>query len=262
MKMPPMPPNDDEDNTTGKPKGKPSYDPHFAAQQKYRRAEREAICKALTDYLLNPDPATLEKIRLRWDTGIINQIHMGKWDSIWPLLDAASRVPGWCSKILVVLGVWNASPPEDFDDVSPPPKDLFDLVIRYGIYAETLNLIKLRKAAGNVGEYAICNARFKKWLANYRMHFPFRALCSEEGDDAESVAVPFANQSVNELPPIIRNLIVNLDDRVFFFLPSPEDPAAGWQDFLAFMDGYSRLPSDIITGFNDYFVSIHLLEGV
>ena len=263
MKLPPPPPNDDE--TTGKPKGKPSYDPHFAAQQKHRRAEREAVGKAFAGYFSKPDPATLEMIRLRWDTGIINQIHIGKWASIWPVLDAARRVPGWCSKGLVVFGVWNASPPDDIDDVSPPPEDLLDLVISYGIYAATIDLVDWLNAAakaGDAGEYTIRNARFKKWLANHRMHFPFRALCSEEADNAEDIAKTFANQSMNELPPIIRNLLVKLDDRVFIFLPSPEDPASGWRDFLAFMDGYSRLPGDIINGFNDYFFSIHVPGGI
>jgi hypothetical protein len=56
----------------------------------------------------------------------------------------------------------------------------------------------------------------------------------------------------------IKNLIVGLENRVFVFFPDSETDTSAWENFIVFMLAYSRLPADIITGFNNYFFHLHV----
>ena len=70
--------------------------------------------------------------------------------------------------------------------------------------------------------------------------------------DAEAIAMTTAKQAVAEFPPLILNLLVNLESRLFPFMPTPGDAAVEWRGFHEFADGYSRLPATIITRFANY----------
>jgi len=185
------------------------------------------------------------------DTGILNQLHVGKWDSIWPLLDAARDLPGFCSEGIVIFGGWHASPPEDTNDLTEPPKDLLDLLADFRVYSITLELIAWLNASGTVGDYCKRNAEFKAWIEQHRARFGFLAT---KPDDIEQVA----KQAVDELPPLIHNLLVNLESRVFVFLPLPDDTSAGWRGLYEFGDAYRRLPRHIINEFGDYFFEVSI----
>ena len=251
--------NDDE--TNGKPKGKPSYDPRFLAQQKHRRAEREAIWKLLVAYLSKLDPAILAMIRFRWETGIDNQIHVGSWASIWPVLDAARQIPGWCPKCIVIFGIWNASPPEDLEELSPPPEDLLGLLNDYLVYVITLELIALLNKSKTAAEYRKRFEDVMRWILAHRGNFGFFAA-NPEGvelthDDIDAIKI-VAQKAKDELPPLIKNIIVGLENRVFVFFPDPEKGTSAWWNFIVFLLAYSRLPADMITEFNNYFFHIHV----
>ena len=253
MKLPTPPPeHDDEDATTGK--AKPPVDPLFVAQQKHRLAERLAILSILAGCSGKPDSATLTKIRLRWDTGILNQLHVGKWDSIWPLLDAVHDLPGFDTGGIVIFGGWHASPPEDANDLTEPPKDLLDLLADFRVYSITLELIARLNASGTVGDYCKRNAEFKGWIERHRARFGFLAT---QPDDIEAIE-RVAKQAVDEFPPLIHNLLLTLACRVFVFLPLPGDASAGWRSLYEFGDAYRRLPRHIINEFGDYFFEVSI----
>lgn len=198
----------------------------------------------------------LELIRLRWETGINNQIHVGTWASIWPLLDSARQIPGWCPKGIVLFGIWDASPPEDLEDLSPPPEDLLGLLNDYWVYVITLDLIARLNASKTPEEYRVRYEELMRWVLVHRGNFGFYA---SNPDEVDLVAIEgVAKKAKGELPPLIKNLIVGLGNRVFVFFPDSETTTSGWANFIVFLAAYSRLPADIITGFDDYFFHIHV----
>jgi hypothetical protein len=254
MKMPTPPPDNDDGN---EPPVDPPRPPENDGDHEHRRNERKAVYDALTAYLLKPDPATLENIRLRWVSGILNQLHVGAWKSIWPVLDAASRVRGFCSSGVVIFGLHCTDQQSvDLGMLTEPPKELLDVLGEFRFYVETLERVaSLNDAlkAGDQDAYIRVLIEFLEWLEKNRGRFPFLSpLPVNEINDAEAIAETTAKQAVSELPPLILNLLVNLETRVFAFLPTPEDPAAGWRRFFEFGDGYSRLPISIIRRFEDY----------
>ena len=256
-------PSDDDSDAAEKGKNPDATSPDdalHAAQQKHRREERKAVLTDIADHFRKPKPdaANLDRIRGRWETGIVDQLHIGKWASIWPILDAAHSLPGFCSTGLVIFGGWFAPPPPDLSGIVPPPDDPLRLVIDYGIYAATLDLIAGLLARIKVSppvsadECKRCVAELKEWMEGHRKQF---GLLASQPDDFKEIKNA-ATSYVEDFPPIIKNTLMNLENRVFLFYPDEHDPASGWADFFTFADAYSRLPGAIINGFGDYFLII------
>jgi hypothetical protein len=254
MKLPIPPPDNDDGN---EPPVDPPRHPDDDGDHEHRRDERKAVFDALTAYLLKPDPATLAKIRLRWETGILNQMHKDKWGSIWPVLDVARRVPGFCFSGVVIFGLrCNGQQSVDLSMLTEPPKELLDVLGDFRVYAITLELVADLNDAAKKGvqcEYDKRYLRFLEWLETHRRYFPFLSDAPvHKIANAEVIAITIAKQAVDELPPLILNLLVNLESSVFVFLPTLEDPAAGWRGFFEFANAYSRLPASTIRRFEDY----------
>ena len=76
-------------------------------------------------------------------------------------------------------------------------------------------------------------------------------------DDIDAIKV-VVQKAKDELPPLIKNIIVGLENRVFVLFPDSETNTSAWENFIVFLLAYSRLPADIITGFNNYFFHIHV----
>ena len=231
--------------------------------QEHRRAEREALLEAFKADLLKHDAATLEMIRPRWVSGILNQLHVGSWDSIWNLLDAAYRVRGFCTSGTVTLGLLDKDQESvDLNTLTEPPKELLDVLGEFRFYVETLKRsADLNDAlkAGDQAVYIRVLIDFYKWLEKHRGRFPFLSNAPvDEIPDSEVFAETFAKKSVADLPPLILNTLVNLESRLFMFRSSPEDPAAGWRKFFEFTDDYSRLPDPIIKKFGKCLFKCHV----
>ena len=254
-------PGDDASKKAKKAGATSPADALHAAQRKHRRAEREAIHKAILAYCNDPKPAAVElaRIKNRWDSSICNQPHQGCWSSLWPLLNCARNVPGLTAKGLVVFGGWYGIPPEDLSKATPPPEDLLGLINLYGCYRQTLDLFEHRKDSSTVEQYTTRDAALKNWVQNHPKEFGAYASpdYAKNIDCVETVAKDF----LKEFLPIITSEFLRLENRTFLFFPEEGDPASGWRDFHAFADNYSRLPSDFLNGFGEYFFIVQMPTG-
>lgn len=267
MKLPTPPPdNNDEDDTDEVPFVPPS-DELFASQQKHQFGERKKLLDDLTAYLPNPNSATLDKILGRWESGFLNLTHVGPWKSIWDLLNAARLAPGFCASGTVLLGYGQGGQQAmDLSQSAEHEKLIVDMA-RYGVHAYTLELAAKIDAAGRKGDQAEFDRQcglFMQWIKANPEEYP---LFHHFGDDIkdlrdfESVALPCAKQVMEEMLPNIHNALSKLVNRLFVFVHTPKDPAAGWRGFCKFAVGYSRLPDPIIREFEEHLFECRTPSG-
>ena len=195
---------------------------------------------------------------MRWNSGFLNLIHVGPWKSIWDLLHAAKRAPGFCTSGTVFFGYGQGGQQAmDLSQSAKHEKLIVDMA-RYGVHAYTLELAAKIDAAGRKGNQAEFDRQcglFMQWIKANPEEYP---LFHHFGDDIkdlrdfESIALPCAKQVVGELLPNIHNALSKLVNRVFIFVQVPGDTAAGWRGFFEFARGYSRLPDSIIKQFEKY----------
>lgn len=250
MKIPPNTPNDNNDND-GTPFDPPR--PHDNGDQKHRRAERKAVLEALTEYSLNPDPATLERIRGRWESGVLNQPHIGKWNTIRPLLDAASHARGFCpADGLVILGyLWQGGQAVNLEQ-SAEHEELIESVVLYGVHSRTLELAnevkKVKRMGALVEDYY--KSQLWKWIKDHPQYYKVvnLSLWYESRSDSMKSTVSEAQKYIDDHYKI-HNLLRNLENRIFVFLPTSER----WKEFFRFASGYSCLPDEIIKQLGDYY---------
>jgi len=228
-----------------------------AAQQTHRRVEREAITRAIIAHFTSskPSPGNIDRIKDRFGASVVNQLHLGRWNSLWSVLDQARRIRGLCSKGLVLWGGWHSQPPEDLTQAAPPPDELLDLLLHYGFYKETLDLIDRLYAGKDAETRSILIAAFVKWVQTNPDKFGLRASGGEWTIDGVQA---LSKDYLEHFLPVIKSRFYCLENRTFVFIPDPADPASGWRKFFAFADAYRQLPPDFIKSFGDYFFVIQL----
>jgi hypothetical protein len=152
----------------------------------------------------------------------------------------------------VVFGYrWTGGQSVDLNQSAEHEK-LIALVVSYGVHAITLELAARLKTSSTVDEYKTRDGQFKEWLKNHPQDYPLLHHLADDIKDPEAVAMPIAKQFVDDQPPLIHNLLVNLTNRVFVFPPTSDTTAAGWRSFFEFADGYSRLPVSVINDLGNY----------
>jgi hypothetical protein len=259
--------NDGDDDDTDEVPFVPPNDELFEAQQKHQLGERKKLFDDLTAYLPNPNPVTLDNIRMRWESGFLNLIHVGPWKSIWDLLHAAELAPGFCTSGTVFFGYGQGGQQAmDLSQSAKHEKLIVDMA-RYGIHAYTLELAAKIDAAGRKGNQARFDELallFMEWIkANpeeYRL-LEIQGEVFKYLEDFECAALPCAKGFVADTLPNIHNALSKLANRVFIFAQVPGDTAAGWRGFFAFARGYSRLPDSIIKQFEKYRFECHVTDS-
>jgi hypothetical protein len=129
--------------------------------------------------------------------------------------------------------------------------------------AYTLELAAKIDVAGRKGdqakfdEYALL---FMNWIKANPKEYPLFYYNDEikKLREFEALALPSANEVVGGLLPKINSRLSKIVNRVFVFVPTPEDTAAGWRGFFEFARGYSRLPDPIIPQFEEYLFECDL----
>jgi len=214
------------------------------------RQQQEFLCDVRTELprKINTHLAARQWIKEQYSR-LLNHTQRGTWESFHDLTQCLEQYGALSQTGIIIFGGWHRKP--DPLALKAPSCDLTIDLYSLNIYSEVLariNTLFLKYPPEKEALQAVWD-----WVNE----FP-QAFAAAGTDDSRTIGgiERVAKESVSSLVPRIQEHLLFMETQAFIFYPTPDNPAAGWKEFFAFMRGYNCLPDSIKRSFKSHYLII------
>ena len=174
-------------------------------------------------------------------------LHVGDWDSLFPVFDAINTLGTNYHHCIVVLGGWHHT--GKLANLNPPDKCLLDMMRWYRGLVNTATVCQEVIQGGSQNRNANL-PRLRKYVGMYWDVLPGYLW------DQPELLLEFIGQREPLAMAEIENALLFMHPRIFAFSPTAKNRMAGWQDFDRFVFAYRRLVKQFSSDFGKYYWGI------
>ena len=174
-------------------------------------------------------------------------MNVGAWEDLFPLFDAISKLDVKYHRVIVIFGGWHHT--GELEGIKPPAANLQILMRRYRglVRAEMACRELAKRGLSGAGD---TSAKLKEVLETYKDVLPTNLWNHPDR------LVEFVEKMKPVTATEIENALLFLEQRIFAFAPTKNNPLAGWQDFQLFVFAYRRLVGNFNSSFSQYYWGI------